>query len=128
MQPVFDANLLIADGEVTMIEARDALLAADIARFGGANQTEPGRVREARLRGGRRGRPGAGETADTDDPDPVPRFNSPLRSAEATLTFTPVDEGGAPVAAELYVGDYEANVTPVADTHPDTTLGAIKSS
>ena len=41
MQTVFDAYLLMADGEVSMLEARDAYLAADRMRFGGANQAEP---------------------------------------------------------------------------------------
>jgi extracellular elastinolytic metalloproteinase len=41
------------------------------------------------------------------------------------VVFTPVDENGSPIAgAELFVGDYEARVAPVADTDPATALDA----
>jgi extracellular elastinolytic metalloproteinase len=117
MQIVFDAYLLMPS-RVSMLEARDAYLAADRMRFGGANQQELWTAFARR---------GFGEKAtskDTNDPDPVPSFESPLRDDEATVTFAPVDESGAPVKAELFVGEYEANVTPVADTDPATPLGA----
>ena len=35
---MFDAWLLMASGAVSMVDARDAMLAADLIRFGGANQ------------------------------------------------------------------------------------------
>ena len=38
IQLVFDACLLMASGTVSMLDARDAMLAADMIRFGGANQ------------------------------------------------------------------------------------------
>ena len=38
IQLVFDAWLLMASGAVSMVDARDAMLAADLIRFGGANQ------------------------------------------------------------------------------------------
>ena len=37
-QLVFDAWLLMATGEVSMVDARNAMLAADLIRFGGAHQ------------------------------------------------------------------------------------------
>ena len=60
----------------------------------------------------------------TDNPDPVPSFESPLRTDESAVTFKPVDEDGEPLKGELFVGEYEANVTPVADTDGGTPRGA----
>ena len=114
-QLVFDAWLLMAQGRVSMIDARDAMLAADLLRFGGANQDI--------LRNAFAGR-GFGEgatTGGTDDADPVPSFESPYAN-EATVTLTPTGQARRePV--ELFVGRYEARVTPIADTDPATPLG-----
>ncbi len=38
VQLVFDSFLLMAVSQLSMVDARDALLAADRIRFGGANQ------------------------------------------------------------------------------------------
>lgn len=111
MQLVFDAFLRLQPN-ATMLDARDAYLAADVARFGGANQRELWRAFAAR---------GFGEhavTTGTDDAQPVPSFETPLDSDEATVTFALHDEQGVPVAGRVFVGDYEANVTPIADTDP----------
>ncbi|HWC32123.1 MAG TPA: M36 family metallopeptidase, partial [Actinomycetota bacterium] len=116
VQLVFDAWLLMPpSGEVTMLDARDAMLAADRMRFGGANQDLLWNVFARR---------GFGENATSkfgsNDDEPRPSFESPF-SGEATLTFRPVDAAGNPIAdAELYVGHYEARVTPVADTAAHT--------
>jgi len=128
MQLVFDSYLLMPmDGEVSMLEARDALLAADRLRFGGANQAELWAAFARRGFGEKASsaNPGnAGFAGDTDDPEPVPSFESPLRGDESTLTFKPsAPEGGAAPKAELFIGEYEANVTPVADNDPATPLG-----
>ena len=126
MQLVFDSYLLMPpDGEVSMLEARDALLAADMLRFGGDNQAElwDAFARRGFGSGASSTNPAdAGDIGgDTDDPQPEASFSSPLRSDETTLRFKPTaDQTGVPVEAELYVGDYEANVTPVADTDPAT--------
>ncbi|HEX2233978.1 MAG TPA: M36 family metallopeptidase [Thermoleophilaceae bacterium] len=130
MQLVFDSFLLMPpDGEVSMVEARDALIEADQLRFGGANLNE---LWEAFARrgfgdGASSSNPGdSGDFGDTDDPDPKPSFTSPVRDDESTVAFKPTaaEEPGSPaIRAELFVGDYEANVTPVADTDPDTALG-----
>ena len=117
MQLVFDAYLLMATGRVSMVDARDAMLAADRIRFGGANQAILWNAFAAR---------GLGEdaaSASTDDGDPKPGFASPT-AAEGTLAFAPRDEEGNPVAAQLFVGRYEARATPVADSDPATPLTA----
>ena len=116
MQIVFDAWLLMPSG-VSMLDARDAYLAADRLRFGGANQDLLWRVFAQR---------GMGEGAislGSDDAEPTPSFASPLEN-EATLRFVTVDRAtGAPVEAEIFVGHFEARSTPIADTAGSTSLG-----
>jgi extracellular elastinolytic metalloproteinase len=114
IQIVYDAYLLMTPTP-TMLSARDAYLAADMARFGGANQRELWRGFARR---------GFGQSAlvtDTEDFQPKPAFDSPLED-EATVTFRALakDEGNAPVPASFYVGYYEGRATPIADTNPAT--------
>jgi extracellular elastinolytic metalloproteinase len=105
MQLVFDAMLLMPPAP-TMLDARDAYFAADLLRFGGANQD---------LLWQGFARRGFGEQAvatGTQDTDPVPSFASPLHEG-ATLRFEAVDEDGQPVEAQVFAGDLEARATPV---------------
>jgi extracellular elastinolytic metalloproteinase len=117
IQIVFDAWLLMATGEVDMLDARDAMLAADVMRFGGANQDLMWNVFASRGMGS------DASSTGTNDTQPIPGFVSP-HATEGTVTFAPVDESGDPVAAQLFIGDYESRVTPVADTIPGTALDA----
>jgi hypothetical protein len=106
-----------------MLQARDAYLAADVMRFGGANQAELWRA--FARRGFGEGAFSTNSAADTDT-DPKPDFASPLHN-EATATFRAVaaDEGNAVIGtARVYVGRYEARVSPVADTNPATSAPA----
>jgi hypothetical protein len=116
IQLVYDAWLLMPVGTVSMVDARDAMLAADVMRFGGANQDLLWNVFASR---------GLGENAasnGTNDADPIASFESPFAD-EATVTFKPVgDADGA--AVQLFVGRYEARTNPVADTDPATPLPA----
>ena len=107
IQTVFDAYLLMPIAP-TFLDARDAYLAADVIRFGGANQ-------DILWRGfARRGfGDGASVTGNGDD-QPVPSWESPLEN-EATLTFEAEDEAGNPVDPTVYVGHYEARATPIDD-------------
>jgi extracellular elastinolytic metalloproteinase len=117
IQLVYDGWLLMSAGTVSMIDARDAMLAADLTRFGGANQDLLWNVFASR---------GLGQFASSlgaNDTDPVPSFESP-HSNEVTVVFAPSDGDGNPIPnAQLFVGRYEARVTPVADTNPATALG-----
>jgi extracellular elastinolytic metalloproteinase len=114
-QLVFDAWLLMSSGAVSMVDARNALLAADLLRFNGANQD---------LLWNAFARRGFGETASsigTNDADPVPSFESPFAN-NTTARLNPIGQAlGRPV--QLFAGRYEARVTPVADTNPATPLG-----
>jgi extracellular elastinolytic metalloproteinase len=119
IQLVYDAFLL-EQANVSMVDARDAMLAADKLRFGGANQTELWRAFAHRGLGA-----AAVTKANTDD-QPTPGFDSAVEP-NGTVSFVTVakdgDAAGSPVKASVYVGDYQARVTPIADTDAATTLG-----
>jgi hypothetical protein len=114
VQLVFDSFLLQAASQVSMLDMRDNMLAADLVRFGGANQD---------IIWNAFAQSGMGQDASTigaSDPDPVPSFASPY-AQNATVTLRTVgDSAGG--AIRLYVGDYEARAVPVADTDPNTDL------
>jgi hypothetical protein len=112
-QLMFDSFVLQAASQVTMVDMRDNMLAADQARFGGADQDI---IWKAFAESGL----GEGATAAPADTDPTPSFASPLAD-NATVTLRPV-AGSAGAVVRLYVGDYEARATPVADTDPATPL------
>lgn len=109
VQQAFDALLLSASGAVSYVDMRDATLAANEVRYGGADVpllwnvfAQHGLGRDA-------------VSVGPNDADPVPSFASPTgKNAPLRLST------GAP--ARLYVGDYEARVMPVADTDPATPL------
>lgn len=108
----YDSFLLQPSG-VSMIDSRDAMLAADVLRFDGANQAELWDVFAAR---------GLGESASTTGPtdvDALAGWDSPY-SDEARITFA------APAGVtdmQVFVGRYEARATPAADTVADTATG-----
>ena len=111
----FDAWLLMASGTVSMVDARDAMLAADLIRFAGANQA---------LLWNTFARRGLGTFAasnGTNDFDPTPSFES-AHADNATVTFKAVGEADGH-AVQLFVGRYEAAMTAIADTDPATPLG-----
>jgi extracellular elastinolytic metalloproteinase len=113
IQLVFDAYLL-APVAPTFLDMRDAIIAADVIRFGGANQDL------LWLAFARRGFGQNAATTGPNDGDPIPDFESPLHE-EGTVVFNAVSqETGAPVNANVYVGYYEARATPIADTNPAT--------
>jgi len=114
MQLYFDAMLLMPTGP-TLIDARNAILAADSTRFSGANQ-------DVLWRGfAERGFGQFASTTDNTDDDPIPDFSWP-KETNANVTFRAItqDVPGHPtlVAGKVFVGDYEARVTQIADTDP----------
>jgi extracellular elastinolytic metalloproteinase len=114
IQLMFDSFLLQSASSVSMLDMRDNMLAADLVRFGGANQDIIWNAFAAA---------GMGQDASTDtsgDTDATPSFASPFAN-NATVTLLPAgDSAGA--AIRLYVGDYEARSVPVADTDPETAI------
>jgi extracellular elastinolytic metalloproteinase len=119
MQLVFDAFLVPATGAVSMVDMRDAMLLADRLRFDGANQDI---IWNAFAK---RGLGQGASSAGPDDIDPVPSFASPLAN-NARVTFAPAGSGSdSPV--RIYIGEYEDQSTPIADTDPATERGATAS-
>ena len=114
VQLMFDAWLLMPSGAVSMVDARNALLAADQLRFSGINQDILWNAFA------HRGLGQAASSSTTNDADPVPAFDSPFAN-EATLRFRPTG-AAAGQSAQLFVGKYEARATPIADTDPSTPL------
>jgi len=114
MQLYFDAMVLMPV-RPSMLDARNAFLAADMARFGGANLDLLWQAFSERGYGQ------AATNTGAEDGQPTPDFSSPVHE-NATLVFNAVgkDEAGAPVPANIFVGDYEARATPIADTNPAT--------
>jgi hypothetical protein len=113
MQLTFDSFLLQAASAAGMLDMRDNLLAADQARFGGANQAL---IWNAFAESGM----GQDAVSAPTDTDPTPSFASPY-AANATVTLHPVGES-AGAMVRLYIGDYEARSVPVADTDPATAI------
>ena len=116
MQLVFDSYLLMAQSRVSMVDARDALLAAEAIRAGGTDRELLQTVFASRGFGA-----GASSSSNV-DPDPVVSFATG-RASDGRVTFTP---GGpaAGVPVRIYLGDHEARAVPVADTDPATPLGS----
>jgi extracellular elastinolytic metalloproteinase len=130
VQLLLDAYLLMPTSP-TMVDARNAILAADLLRFGGADLTELwaafarrglGRFASQTTTSGRV----AGVESDT---NPLPDFEAPFQG-NATVTFDATSrETGAPaVKARIFVGHYEARVSPVADTDPATNAPATATA
>ena len=126
IQLLFDSYLLDPTAP-SMVDARNSLLAADTIRFGGANQAELWLAFARRgLGAGASATNGTGRSAGVEsDTNPLPDFAQP-GTANAALTFaaTARDAAQTPVAARIYVGHYEARVSPVADTDPATSAPA----
>jgi hypothetical protein len=114
VQLMFD-SFLLQQSATSMLDARDAYLAADRMRFNGRDLTAIWKGFAST---------GMGEkaaTTSTEDGQPKSDYTSPL-ATEGTLRIKPVD-GTAPVSGTLYVGRYEARVSPTADSDPGTTRG-----
>ncbi len=121
IQLVFDAMLLMPVNP-TMLQARDMALAADLARFGGANQKEMW-LGYARSGMGVNAVAPTNNSLNETDTDPIPDFE-PIGTGSATVKFVAKNLDGDLVNARIFVGHHEARVSPTADTNPATT-GAI---
>ena len=117
IQLVYDSFLLMAVGNVSFVDARDALLAADQIRFGGADTDL---LWEAFASTGLGAEASSATNADT---DPTPSFTDPV-GPNATVRFRPVGDATGAANVRIYVGDYQARAVPVADTDPSTPLPA----
>ena len=106
-----------------MIQARDAMLAADLARFGGANQDLLWQGFAMRGFGQHQ------NTVSNADTDPVPDFSSPLAN-NATLNFsadTKDKDAGAGEREDLR-RRLRGAVDPIADTDPATATDGTNAT
>src|SRR6266542_657910 len=113
IQDYYDAMVMMPR-RPTMALARDAMLAADVGRFGGANQDLLWQGFAMR---------GFGQdqfTVNDADTDPVPGLSSPMANNSTLHFFADAKSLEVPVSAEIYAGDYHARSTQVADTDPGT--------
>ena len=117
IQIVFDAWLLMQP-QVSMVDSRDAYLAADKMRFKGANRNLLARI--FAMDGLGKGVSSRGNN----DPDPIPSFQ-PIFGPTAKVRFQAKGPRGqrAPRNVQFFVGRYEARTMPIADTDPDTPVG-----
>ena len=130
VQLLFDAFLLMPTNP-TMVDARNAILAADQARFGGADTADlwaafarRGLGRFASAPNNGTGRANGVES----DVNPLPDFEA-VGQSNATVTFqTTAAGGGTAPEARIYVGHYEARVSPIADTDPGTNAPATATA
>ena len=104
VQLLFD-SFLMQQGATTMLDARDAMIAADQMRFGGANKKV---LWDAFARRGM----GVGSTAkDGEDTSPLPSFKSIGGDKGNTKVVFAMKPGSS-----VFVGDFMARATPIADT------------
>ena len=108
LQLMFD-SFLLQQGATSMLDARDAFLAADQMRFRGENRTVLWNAFA------RRGMGKNASTAGADATSVKGGFASPT-SKNAKVVFKTRGSG------QVFVGDYEARVAPVADTLKSTKL------
>jgi len=119
VQLMFDAFLLQTSG-TGMLDARDAMLAADVMRFDGANQALLWKAFARR---------GFGVDADStsgDDTSPRPGWIDPV-GPEGTVNL--IVEGfpsRTKVASTIYVGRYEARSRPLATTKAGQGTASVK--
>ena len=110
IQLMFD-SFLLQQGATSMLDARDAMLAADQMRYHGVDQAVMWKAFAQRGMG-------AGAMTPNADSDKVtPSFASP-KARNGKVTFK------APAGSNIFVGAFEARVDPVADTKAKTKLGA----
>ncbi|MQA60653.1 MAG: peptidase M36 [Actinophytocola sp.] len=115
-QLMFDGFLNNPSGS-TMVDSRDAMLAADMLRFDGANQEEMWDTFA------RRGLGATAESTGPDDHDPIPGWSSPVADDEAAVRFEAADAGeGVADKLTVYTGRYQARMSPTADTDPSTDV------
>ena len=126
IQLVLDSFLLMPTNP-SMVDARNAQLAADTMRFGGANQAELWAAFARRGLGeDATATNGTGRAAGVEsDTNPRPDFAAPEQpSAAITFAATTREAPQTPVNARIFVGHFEARVSPVADTDPATGTAA----
>jgi extracellular elastinolytic metalloproteinase len=115
LQLMYDAWLLMANGNVSMVDARDAMVAADQLRFAGADVDLLADAFASR---------GLGQFAASNtnaDTDPTPSFTSATGN-NGTVRFRVTGQGQDSTQVKFFVGDFQARAVPVADSDPASPL------
>lgn len=117
---LFDAMILQANGAPSMVDMKNAQLAADMLRTGGADQQA---MAEAFAKRGL----GTGSSAKNgDDTHPTPSFAAPTAARNGKVTFTLVDaKTNKAVKGDVFVGQFQARTTPIASTDPATKIASV---
>jgi hypothetical protein len=128
IQLLFD-SFLLDPIQPSMVDARDMMLAADQMRFGGANQNELwGAFARRGLGQAAFSTTGTGRANGVEkDSDPLPDFGVPGGNGNNAVVHFAAVSRQAPepaINARIFVGHYEARVSPVADTDPATSAPA----
>jgi len=114
---------LIHDGMIlqppspSMLDSRDAIVAADLARANDPSQSWSSNQPEIWGVLAHRGFGTSASTINGEDTSPKNGFDSPL-SGNVGVRFDVRSLSGDVVSAEVFVGRHEARVTPSADTDP----------
>ncbi|MFB7555836.1 M36 family metallopeptidase [Streptomyces brevispora] len=109
IQLMFDSYLLMGTGKVTMVDARDAMLAADKIRYHGDDLD---------VMWGAFSKRGLGTDAtatSTSDTRPHADFATPA-DANGNITFKIVNGGDDVPNAQIFIGQFSARTTPIAGT------------
>ncbi len=105
---LYDAMILQANGAPSMVDMKNAELAAVMMRLPADYDTVADAFASRGL--------GSGASSKTgDDKEPIPSFASPKTAKNGHVTFKLVDANtGKPVAGAVYIGMYTARCRPVA--------------
>ncbi|MEO6596351.1 MAG: M36 family metallopeptidase, partial [Planctomycetota bacterium] len=121
---------LVHDGMIlqppspTFIDARDAIIAADLARAGDSTRNWASNQAELWTAFARRGLGQGASALDPEDVDSIPGFVSPL-TPSINVRFDVRNLAGTAVVSQVYVGHYEARATAAADTDAGTPLSDV---
>ena len=111
IQTMFD-GFLMQPGSTSMLDSRDAILAGDKMRYGGENLDAMWAAYA------KRGMGVDAVTVSSEDRAPEADYRAGTGSRAGSISFRAVSEDGSPLPEEVnvYVGEYEARITPVATT------------
>ena len=119
-----DSYLLLANSDVSMVDSRDALLAADMVRFGGANQDLLWNAFAKRGLGEGAASNGAG------DAEPHAELRLAVRGRGHGDVCAGRRERQPVAGAQLFVGDYQARAravaTPIQAAHSATPCSSCR--
>lgn len=112
IQLMFDSYLLMGTGKVTMVDARDAMLAADKIRYHGDDLD----VLWAAF--AKRGLGTEATALSTSDTRPHADFATPA-DVNSAVTFKVVNSGDDIPNAKILIGEFSTRTTPIAGTTAD---------